>query len=223
MDWSELIGPEKQADYFKQVMAFVNQRRAEGAVVYPPKEDVFNAFKYTSFDNLKVVIIGQDPYHGPNQAHGLCFSVNKGIDVPPSLKNIYKELHSEYGEDFIIPNHGYLASWAEQGVFLLNNTLTVEQSKPQSHAKIGWSIFTDHVIQKINDYKENVVFMLWGSPAQQKCSCVDPSKHLILTASHPSPLSAYKTFFGCNHFRLCNEYLVAHGKTPINWSSILNS
>ncbi|MGN1394160.1 MAG: uracil-DNA glycosylase [Succinivibrionaceae bacterium] len=214
--WHDVIGLEKNKDYFKKIMNFVEDRR-KTTMVYPPKEDVFNAFKYTSFDNLKVVIIGQDPYHGPNQAHGLCFSVKPNIAIPPSLKNIYTELHSEYGDEFIIPHHGYLARWAEQGVFMLNNTLTVEAGRPQSHAQIGWNIFTDKVIEQINAYTQNTVFMLWGSPAQQKCKHVDTSKHLVLKAPHPSPLSAYRGFFGCNHFKLCNAYLVANKKNPIDW------
>ncbi len=216
MNWHELIGAEKEQPYFLQAMNYVQQARSQGVVVYPPVGEVFNAFRYTSADNVKVVILGQDPYHGPQQAHGLCFSVNSGIPQPPSLKNIFKELQNEY-PDFQIPQDGTLTGWAEQGVLLLNNSLTVEQGNPGSHAHIGWEIFTDHVIQVINERLEHVVFMLWGSPAQTKCRCVDSQRHLILKASHPSPLSAYRTFFGCNHFKLCNEYLQQHGKTPIDW------
>jgi uracil-DNA glycosylase len=215
--WHDLIGEEKEAPYFKDILSYVNKRRELGVEVYPPSADVFNAFKYTSLDNLKVVIIGQDPYHGPNQAHGLCFSVNKGIPNPPSLRNIFQELKNEYGEKFIMPEHGCLSSWAQQGVFLLNNTLTVERGHPQSHANIGWDIFTEHVIKKINDNLDHIVFMLWGSPAQKKCKCVDENKHLILKTVHPSPLSAYRGFFGCQHFIKCNEYLEKNGKSPINW------
>lgn len=217
LSWHDIIGDEKEQEYFKKILAYVQDRRKAGIEVYPPAPDVFNAFRFTNLDNLKVVIIGQDPYHGPNQAHGLCFSVNDGIPLPPSLKNIFQELKNEYGQDFNIPASGCLKSWAEQGVFLLNNTLTVERGAPQSHAKIGWDIFTDHVIQKINDNLEHVVFMLWGAPAQKKCKCVNTSKHLVLQTAHPSPLSAYRGFFGCNHFIMCNEYLRQNGKEIINW------
>lgn len=219
--WHDVIGEEKHKDYFTQILSYVNERR-KSVNVYPPKEDVFNAFTYTPFENLKVVIIGQDPYHGPNQAHGLCFSVKPGIPLPPSLKNIYQELKNEYGNNFQIPTHGYLEHWARQGVFMLNNTLTVEQGQPQSHANIGWDKFTDKVIEQINANTNGTVFMLWGSPAQKKCKRVDSSKHLILTAPHPSPLSAYRGFFGCNHFIKCNEYLKAQGKTTIDWQIPLN-
>ncbi len=215
--WHDVIGPEKEKDYFRNILSYVEERRLSGVNVYPPRADVFNAFKYTALQDLRVVIIGQDPYHGPYQAHGLCFSVRPEVEIPPSLRNIYQELKNEYGDSFTIPEHGYLESWARQGVFMLNNTLTVEEGQPQSHGKIGWDRFTDVVIEKINEYTEHTVFMLWGSHAQKKCRCVDQSRHLVLTSAHPSPLSAYRGFFGCNHFLKCNEYLVAHGKKPICW------
>ncbi len=218
LSWHDVIGIQKEQQYFKNIKNFVTNERLNGVDVYPKRKDVFNAFRYTSFENLKVVIIGQDPYHGPNQAHGLCFSVLPGIQVPPSLKNIYQELKNEYGDSFNIPNHGYLTSWAEQGVFLLNNTLTVRRGEPMSHAHIGWDVFTDSVIEAINAHTDHTVFMLWGSPAQKKCKKVDESRHLVLKTSHPSPLSAYRGFLGCGHFKMCNDYLIAHGKTPIDWN-----
>ncbi len=214
--WHDVIGNEKNKQYFIDAMTFQKERR-KVVPVYPAEHDIFNAFRYTDFNNVKVVIIGQDPYHEPGQAHGLCFSVKPGVQVPPSLQNICKELKAEYGDAFTIPNHGCLTSWARQGVFLLNNTLTVDQGAPKSHFGHGWEIFTDYVIQMINQYTEHTVFMLWGTPARSKCRSVDASRHLILTSVHPSPLSAYRGFFGCNHFRMCNDYLVQFGKTPINW------
>lgn len=183
--------------------------------IYPAKENIFAAFNLTPFEKVKVVIIGQDPYHGPNQAHGLCFSVQPGVKIPPSLANIYKEIESDL--HIKMPSHGYLKAWAEQGVLLLNSILTVEAGKPMSHKNLGWEQFTDHVIDLINEKKENVVFMLWGAPAQAKAKNVDPQKHFILKSVHPSPLSSYRGFFGCKHFSQCNEYLISKGIKPINW------
>ena len=214
--WHDVIGSEKEQAYFAEVMRFQKERR-KAVQVFPPESEIFSAFRITPFSQVRVVIIGQDPYHGPGQANGLCFSVNPGIPVPPSLKNIYQELHEEYGDWFSVPSHGCLTSWAEQGVFLLNNTLTVEQGLPKSHFGKGWEIFTDHVIARINECTEHTVFMLWVSPAQTKGKNVDTSRHLVLKAPHPSPLSAYRGFFGCGHFRACNSYLESWGKTPIDW------
>ena len=216
LDWQTYLGPEKQQPYFQALLSKVTQARNEGKVIYPPAGDVFNAIKYTPLDQVKVVILGQDPYHGPNQAHGLCFSVQPKVKIPPSLVNIYKELATDI-EGFSIPSHGYLKSWAEQGVLLLNTVLTVEQGQAHSHAKWGWETFTDKVIDVVNDACDNVVFLLWGSHAQKKGQAIDSAKHLILQAPHPSPLSAHRGFFGCQHFSQANRYLESVGKSPINW------
>lgn len=214
--WHTLLGEEKQQAYFTAMMDFIASERANGKVVYPAAKDVFNAFSCTEFNQIKVVILGQDPYHGPNQAHGLSFSVQKGVKTPPSLKNMYKALQHDF-PDFVVPEHGCLQSWAEQGVFLLNTVLTVEQGKAHSHAKIGWERFTDKVIALINEHAQDVVFLLWGSHAQKKAGLIDASKHHILTAAHPSPLSAYRGFFECGHFAQTNQILLGSGRTPINW------
>ncbi len=214
--WQTLLGEEKRQAYFTHMMDFIASERASGKVIYPAAEDVFNAFSCTEFNQIKVVILGQDPYHGPNQAHGLSFSVQKGVKTPPSLKNMYKALQHDF-PDFILPEHGCLQSWAEQGVFLLNTVLTVEQGKAHSHAKIGWERFTDKVIALINEHAQDVVFLLWGSHAQKKAGLIDASKHHILTAAHPSPLSAYRGFFECGHFAQTNQILIDSGRTPINW------
>lgn len=214
--WNDVIGSEKEKPYFQHIMQFVATQRAEGKTIYPPQRDVFNAFRFTEFNNIKVVILGQDPYHGPNQAHGLSFSVLPGIKPPPSLLNIYKELSTDI-DGFTIPNHGYLGYWATQGVLLLNNVLTVEAGQAHSHAKIGWETFTDHVIAAIDKHLEGVVFLLWGSPAQKKGQFIDRQKHHVLTAVHPSPLSAHRGFFGCKHFSKANAIITQHGKTPIDW------
>lgn len=211
-----MLGEEKQQAYFKHIMSHVQQRREQGVTVYPPAKDVFNAFKLTAFDDIKVVILGQDPYHGEGQAHGLCFSVKPGIKTPPSLVNMYKELSQDI-PGFQLPNHGYLQRWAEQGVLLLNTVLTVEQGQAHSHAKIGWETFTDKVIKVISDVQQNVVFLLWGSHAQRKGSVIDQSKHHVLSAPHPSPLSAHRGFFGCQHFSKTNEILLNQGDKAINW------
>ena len=216
LTWQSALGNEKQKEYFVELLERVKQAREAGSVIYPPQPDVFNALKYTPLDKVNVVILGQDPYHGPNQAHGLCFSVQAGVKAPPSLKNMYKELLTDI-DGFVEPNHGTLTSWAEQGVLLLNTVLTVEQGKAHSHAKWGWETFTDKVIDVVNANCENVVFLLWGSHAQKKGKHIDREKHKVLHAPHPSPLSAHRGFLGCKHFSQTNEYLVEKGKTPINW------
>lgn len=214
--WRDALAAEKQQPYFQQLLSRVQAARAEGVVVYPPAADVFNAFKLTELSDVKVVILGQDPYHGPGQAHGLCFSVPPGIKPPPSLKNIYKALQHDY-PDYQAPDHGCLQHWAEQGVFLLNTVLTVEQGKAHSHAGWGWEQFTDTVIAEINERLQGVVFLLWGAHAQKKAARVDASRHHVLTAVHPSPLSAHRGFLTCGHFRAANEALAAQGKQPIAW------
>ena len=214
--WQSLLGPEKEKPYFQALMQHVEAERAAGKVIYPPREQVFNALDATPLESVKVVILGQDPYHGPEQAHGLSFSVQPGVKIPPSLKNIYKELAADL-DGFRIPEHGYLMPWAEQGVLLLNTVLTVEQGKAHSHAKFGWETFTDAVIDAVNQACEDVVFMPWGSHAQKKGRAVDRDRHLVLEAPHPSPLSAHRGFLGCKHFSQANAYLQAKGKQPINW------
>lgn len=188
------------------------------ATVYPASGNLFSAFNACSLDILKVVIIGQDPYHGCGQANGMSFSVNKGLALPPSLKNIYKELENEYGAS--MPKHGDLLGWAKQGVLLLNSVLSVEASKPASHKDLGWEHITDNIISKISNYSDGVVFILWGSFAISKKQFIDQNKHLILMSPHPSPFSAYKGFLGNKHFKLCNEHLIKQGKTPIDWFAI---
>ena len=214
--WQEAIGAEKAQPYFRQILAHVRAERESGQTVYPPAADVFNAFKYTEFADVKVVILGQDPYHNEGQAHGLAFSGREGVAVPPSLVNIYKELADDIA-GFSVPPHGCLTRWAEQGVLLLNTVLTVRAHRAHSHADLGWETFTDRVVAQINAGRENVVFMLWGSHAQKKGAMIDRSRHLVLSAPHPSPLSAYRGFFGCRHFSRANAYLAAHGITPIDW------
>lgn len=214
--WQEVLGPVKRADFFQQLMARIDAERAAGKAIYPPASEVFNAFTLTPLDNVKVVILGQDPYHGPGQAHGLCFSVQSGVKTPPSLVNIYKELAQDI-EGFHIPEHGNLTAWAEQGVLLLNTVLTVEQGKAHSHAKWGWETFTDAVIKSVNDTQHGVVFLLWGSHAQKKGQNIDTQKHYVLNAPHPSPLSAHRGFLGCRHFSQTNTLLSQQGKTPVNW------
>jgi uracil-DNA glycosylase len=214
--WEDILGQEKQQPYFQRMMQFVESERAAGKTIYPPSQDVFNAFNLTELGKVKVVILGQDPYHGPNQAHGLCFSVLPKIKTPPSLVNIYKELATDI-PDFIIPQQGFLKNWAEQGLLLLNTVLTVEQAKAHSHAKIGWEQFTDTVIQQLSDHCKGLVFLLWGSHAQKKGVEIDTQKHHVLIAPHPSPLSAYRGFFGCKHFSKTNELLKQQNKSPINW------
>ena len=214
--WSDVIGVEKEQAYFKQTLAFVRQEREAGKLIYPPAADVFNAFKYTEFDQVRVVILGQDPYHGPQQAHGLCFSVQPGVATPPSLVNIYKELARDI-PGFQIPPHGYLVSWAAQGVLLLNTVLTVEAGMAHSHAKLGWEQFTDRVIATLNAERCGIVFLLWGSHAQKKGQFIDRQKHHVLMAPHPSPLSAHRGFLGCGHFSETNRLLQAQGLPAIEW------
>ncbi|MDN7124419.1 uracil-DNA glycosylase [Pseudidiomarina sp. 1APP75-32.1] len=210
--WSDLLAEEKQQPYFQEVMQRVQMERDQGKVIYPPPEQVFNAFKLTPLAQLKVVILGQDPYHGPGQAHGLCFSVPKGVAAPPSLKNIFKALQHDYPA-YEIPEHGDLTHWAEQGVLLLNTVLTVEQGQAGSHAKWGWERFTDKVIEQVNAHCEGIVFLLWGAHAQKKGALIDRQRHHVLTAVHPSPLSAHRGFLTCGHFRRTNELL----EQPIHW------
>lgn len=214
--WKEILKAEFSKPYFQQIVLHIKTEKAQGKIIYPPGSLIFNAFEKTAFDKVKVVILGQDPYHGPGQAHGLCFSVPDGVAPPPSLVNIFKELHDDVG--MIIPDHGNLTHWAEQGVFLLNASLTVRAGEPMSHAKIGWAEFTDTVIKKISALKEHVVFLLWGKFAQDKRVLIDENKHLILKAAHPSPLSAHNGFSGCKHFSKTNQYLAANGIDPIDWN-----
>jgi uracil-DNA glycosylase len=199
----------------QNLKSFLRQEKDQQKKIYPHSADWFHALETTPLDEVKVVILGQDPYHQPGQAHGLCFSVKPGVKVPPSLVNIYKELESDLGVTPV--KHGYLESWAKQGVLLLNAVLTVEDSHANAHQGKGWEQFTDKVIETINAQRENVVFMLWGSYAQKKGSVIDPQKHLVLKAPHPSPLSAHRGFLGCRHFSQANDYLVQHGESPINW------
>jgi uracil-DNA glycosylase len=211
--WSDKLVPEFEKPYFKKLMAFLDEE-SKTQVIYPPKSLVFNAFEKCLFDEVKVVIIGQDPYHGDGQAHGLCFSVNEDVKTPPSLRNIFKEIQTDLGKE--IPKSGNLERWANQGVLLLNAILTVKANKAASHRNKGWEQFTDAVIRLISEEKENVVFLLWGNYAQQKGEIVDNDKHSILKSAHPSPLSA-KKFFGNKHFSLTNQYLQQYGKKPIDW------
>lgn len=216
--WQDALAEEKQKPYLQALLQRVNAERDAGKVIYPPKSDIFNALKFTPLEDVRVVILGQDPYHGPGQAHGLCFSVLPGVTPPPSLKNIYKELSADI-EGYAPPAHGNLTRWAEQGVLLLNTVLTVEQGNAHSHAKWGWETFTDAVIDAVNQHTRNTVFLLWGSHAQKKGKQVDSDRHLILQAPHPSPLSAHRGFLGCRHFSQANAYLKQHGETPINWQN----
>ncbi|MDB6372702.1 uracil-DNA glycosylase [Photorhabdus bodei] len=217
LTWHDVIGNEKKQPYFLDTLAYVAKERQAGKTIYPPQQDVFNAFRYTELADIKVVILGQDPYHGPNQAHGLSFSVQPGIPAPPSLVNMYKELASDI-PDFQHPNHGCLVSWAKQGVLLLNTVLTVERGNAHSHANLGWETFTDKVIAAINEHRSGVVFLLWGSHAQKKGYFIDANKHHVLKAPHPSPLSAHRGFFGCKHFSKANALLEKQGIEPINWT-----
>lgn len=221
MQWQDILGSEKKLPYFQNCLTQIAQARAAGKVIYPPDNEIFNAFKLTALADLKVVILGQDPYHGPNQAHGLAFSVRHGVRVPPSLLNIYKELALEYA-DFKPPQHGFLQSWAEQGVLLLNTVLTVEANQPNSHRQLGWEQFTDQVIQKISASTRGVVFLLWGSHAQKKGRLIDAQRHFILNAPHPSPLSAHRGFLGCGHFLQTNSLLQSVGKPLINWHTVMS-
>lgn len=212
--WKKHLAPEFEKDYFVQLTDFVRNEYAH-TTVYPPGRLIFNAFNLCPFDRVKVIIIGQDPYHGPGQAHGLCFSVNDGIAFPPSLQNIFKEIQADLGKP--IPTSGNLTRWAEQGVLMLNATLTVRAHAAGSHQRRGWEEFTDAAIRALNNEREHLVFILWGAYAQKKGAFIDRSRHLVLTSAHPSPLSAHNGFFGNHHFSLTNDYLRAHGQTPIDW------
>jgi uracil-DNA glycosylase len=215
--WKQVLKDEFSKAYFQQLKYFLVQEKKAGVTVFPPGKLIFSAFDSTPFDKVKVVILGQDPYHGMGQAHGLCFSVQPGIAIPPSLRNIYAELDDDPEVAFQKPNHGYLQKWAEQGVLLLNATLTVRAHQAGSHQGKGWETFTDAAIQAINEQKEGVVFMLWGSYAQRKGNFIDTQKHLVLKAPHPSPLSAHRGFFGCHHFSQCNQFLASKGRKSIDW------
>lgn len=212
--WKQVLQPEFDKPYFETLTSFVRSEY-QSNTIYPPASQIFNAFDLCPFEQTKVVILGQDPYHGPNQAHGLCFSVNKGIKMPPSLVNIYKELHQDLGIE--IPSHGNLEHWARQGVLLLNATLTVQAHQAGSHQKKGWEQFTDAVIKTAAEQLNKVVFLLWGAYAQKKAQLIDANKHLILQSVHPSPLSAHRGFFGNKHFSTTNDYLTANGKEAIRW------
>jgi uracil-DNA glycosylase len=212
--WKARLSDECEKPYWKSLVAFV-QREHRNASVYPSSQDVFAAFDLCPFEDVKVVIVGQDPYHGAGQAHGLCFSVPEGVAVPPSLKNIYKELVEDCG--CTIPSHGSLTNWAKQGVLLLNATLTVRAGEAGSHQRKGWEQFTNKVLEMVSKEREHVVFLLWGRYAQQKQSLIDTTKHYVLTAAHPSPFSAHNGFFGCKHFSRANEYLQQHGNAAIAW------
>ncbi len=213
--WKDALRDEFIKPYFAEIKRQLLEEKANGITVYPSGSLIFNAFNLTPYDKVRVVILGQDPYHGPGQAHGLSFSVPRGIKAPPSLVNIFKEISNEFG--YIIPSHGNLEYWAKQGVLLLNALLSVRANQPASHHHIGWQYFTNAVIVTLSRQKSNLIFILWGRFAQEKISLIDSDKHLVLTAAHPSPFSAYNGFFGCNHFKKTNEYLIDHQLTPIDW------
>jgi uracil-DNA glycosylase len=215
--WLEVLKAEFEKPYMVTLRQFLLAEKQRGKVIYPRGSEYFNALDTTPFDDVKVVILGQDPYHGPGQAHGLCFSVQKGVQNPPSLQNIFKEISQEYPEQNVRFPHGDLTGWARQGVLLLNSVLTVERARAASHQGQGWETFTDQVIANLSQKKEALVFMLWGAYAQKKGNVIDTSRHLVLKSPHPSPLSAHRGFLGNNHFKQCNEYLVAKGNVPIDW------
>ena len=212
--WDELLKDEFEKEYYLALRKNLAQEYRT-KTIYPAMENIFNALKYTSFEDVKVLLLGQDPYHGPNQAHGLCFSVQKGVDKPPSLKNMFKELESDLG--IKAPSHGCLTDWAKQGVLLLNTVLTVREAEPNSHKKLGWTIFTDRIIELLNERKEPVIFVLWGRNAIDKLPLITNTNHYVLTAAHPSPLSASRGFLGCKHYSKINDILTSMGKTPIDW------
>ncbi|HEY8191433.1 MAG TPA: uracil-DNA glycosylase [Alphaproteobacteria bacterium] len=216
--WMNVIGGEFDQPYMKALKEFLQQEKTTGHIVYPKGDDIFNALNITPFDKVEVVILGQDPYHGADQAHGLAFSVRAGIKPPPSLVNIYKEIQSEFGVE--MPRKGDLTGWARQGVLLLNATLTVQAERAGSHQGRGWEQFTDAVIRALNDRGDHIVFMLWGSYAQKKGAFIDRKEHLVLEAPHPSPLSAHRGFLGCGHFKKANDYLAQHGRKPIDWTAV---
>ncbi|MBO5262385.1 MAG: uracil-DNA glycosylase [Clostridia bacterium] len=216
-DWDSILAEEFKSPYYLKIREFLKSEYSS-RTIFPPMHDIFNALKYTSFENTRVVILGQDPYHEVGQAHGLSFSVKKGVKIPPSLVNIYKELHDDIGME--IPSHGELTSWARQGVLLLNATLTVRHGQANSHQKIGWATFTDNVIKHLNKSTRPIVFLLWGGNARSKKAFITNKNHLVLESVHPSPLSAYGGFFGCKHFSKANEFLEKTGQAPINWNSV---
>ncbi|MFQ6370743.1 uracil-DNA glycosylase [Shewanella sp. YIC-542] len=214
--WQAFIAAEAQQAYFQQLTEFVASERQAGKVIFPAEEDVFRAFELTPLPKVRVVLLGQDPYHGAGQAHGLCFSVKPGVALPPSLRNIYKELADEI-EGFQMPANGFLERWARQGVLMINTVMTVEQGRANSHAKLGWETFTDHVLQRLNQQSQPIIFVLWGGHAIKKGKLITSPQHQILSGPHPSPLSAYRGFFGCGHFLAINQQLQARGETPIDW------
>lgn len=213
-DWDIMLQDEFDRPYFKQLENFLTEERARYEI-YPPQEDVFNALRYSSFQDTKVVILGQDPYHEPGQAHGLCFSVNKGVTIPPSLVNIYKEIENDLG--IKMPGHGYLADWAKQGVLLLNTVLTVRRGQANSHKGKGWEIFTDRIVEILNERQKPMVFILWGANAKSKTELITNKEHMVITGAHPSPLSAWKGFFGGRYFSKANRYLEITGQEPVDW------
>lgn len=214
--WKDVLGEERAQSYFRDITSLIERERAQGKIIFPPNSEIFNALTLTPLDEVRVVILGQDPYHGPGQAHGLSFSVKPGVAFPPSLQNIFKELQ----DDLKIPppTHGCLEKWARQGVLLLNASLSVQSGKPLSHSKIGWERFTDAVIQKLSTHRDGLIFFLWGSFAQAKAALIDESRHHIFRAPHPSPLSAHRGFFGCKHFSRANQILRERGESEIDWS-----
>ncbi|MCV2502441.1 MAG: uracil-DNA glycosylase [Candidatus Lightella neohaematopini] len=216
INWNNLLKHEWKKDYFKKIIKFIKDRKSDGYEIYPNNNRIFHALNITKFNKVKIVIIGQDPYHNPKQADGLAFSVNKGIKIPLSLLNIFRELKSSV-DNFIIPSHGNLYSWAIQGVLLLNSILTVEKNKPLSHSQIGWELFTNKIIKILDFYHNGLIFLLWGNFAKKKIKYINKSKHFILTTSHPSPYSVNLGFFGCKHFTIANNILIKQNKKPINW------
>ena len=213
-NWDSILEEEFKKEYYLNLREFLKSEYST-KTIFPPMHDIYNAFKTTDYNDVKVVILGQDPYHEPGQAHGMAFSVKPGVAIPPSLQNMYKELSDSLG--CYIPNNGYLVKWAEQGVLLLNTTLTVRCGQANSHSNAGWQILTDNVIRKLNEREEPVIFVLWGANARRKTEFIDKSRHFVLEAPHPSPLSAYRGFFGCGHFKKANEILLSLGKSPIDW------
>jgi uracil-DNA glycosylase len=214
--WLARLAGEFDQPYMQQLSEFLRAEKSMGKRIFPRGPEIFSAFEHTPLERVKVVILGQDPYHGEGQAHGLCFSVRPGVKVPPSLQNIYREIHDELG--LPIPEHGHLTHWADQGVLLLNSVLSVESGRAASHQGQGWETFTDRVIEVVNRERDGVVFMLWGSYAQRKGAAIDGQRHCVLRAPHPSPLSAHRGFFGCGHFQQANAYLAGRGEAPIDWS-----
>jgi uracil-DNA glycosylase len=215
-DWNNELAAERAKPYYQKLLHFIQEERRLGKKIYPADDEIFNALNLTPLNKVKVVILGQDPYHGPGQAHGLAFSVKRGVPLPPSLRNIYKELHDDLG--IITPQHGNLEDWAREGVLLLNNVLTVEEGKPAGHHGKGWEQFTDKIVEILNERKEKLVFILWGNPAQKKARIVDGSCHHLIASVHPSPLSCYRGFFGSRPFSQTNAYLLSQGLSPIDWT-----